>query len=79
MAQGRTLKDLFVSSPPLEEEESGGVGDIQERVVPIPNGGGAGLPNLKDGPRSPRPGWTGFRYRSLLRRAWRPMLITIPE
>jgi len=34
---------------------------------------------LGDGLGSPRPGWIGFRHRSVLRRAWRPMLVSIPE
>lgn len=41
--------------------------------------GGGGSIGWGSGPGSPRPGWTGFRYRSLLRRAWRPILVTIPE
>ncbi|KAG2709403.1 hypothetical protein I3843_05G216100 [Carya illinoinensis] len=75
-AQGRfTLKDLFVSSSPLEETK-------EVTTVGLVGSGslvGGGLNNWKAGPGSPRPAWTGFRYRSLLRKAWRPVLDSIPE
>ncbi|GMI74897.1 hypothetical protein like AT1G68430 [Hibiscus trionum] len=76
---GHTLKDLFVSSPSLEEgndddckiakEEFGGKSEV---VIATKVGGVNGL-------GSPRPGWIGFRHRTLLRKAWRPMLQTIHE
>lgn len=69
-----TLKDLFVSSPPLGLEETHG-GEMEERLGLV----GGGFDNWRAGPGSPKPVWNGFRYRSLLRRAWRPVLTTIPE
>ncbi|WRX13297.1 hypothetical protein QQP08_005784 [Theobroma cacao] len=81
---GRTLKDLFVSSPTLEEEED----DDEGKVVKEKYGGKSevvlasklsGLNALGGEPGSPRAGWIGFRHRMLLRRGWRPMLVTIPE
>ncbi|XWS68830.1 hypothetical protein CRYUN_Cryun04dG0126600 [Craigia yunnanensis] len=78
----RTLKDLFVSSPPLEEEEDD---DDEGKVVKEKFSGksevdlGTKFSDLNGLGGSPRPGWIRFRHRMLLRRAWRPMLITIPE
>ena len=77
--QSHTLKDLFVSSPPLELEETHG-GEMEERLGLVGSGGiGCGFDNWRAGPGSPKPVWNGFRYRSLLRRAWRPVLTAIPE
>lgn len=86
----RKLKDLFVSSPspPLEDRISDKrSGQEEQRVllsssVGIGVGGGFG----SNGGLSLRRGEVGslrrvtatFRYR-LLRRAWRPILVTIPE
>ncbi|KAJ8769834.1 hypothetical protein K2173_008242 [Erythroxylum novogranatense] len=75
-----TLKDLFVSSPAFEGEEE--KDDRKAREVM-----GEGkcdvfkmkVNGLLGEPGSPRPGWIGFRHRSILRRAWRPMLAGIPE
>ncbi|WCJ24479.1 hypothetical protein M5689_006437 [Euphorbia peplus] len=73
-----SLKDLFVSSPPYEAEEN-------KRKVGEMIAGRCEVYRMKvnglggDMAGSPRPGWIGFRHRSLLRRAWRPMLIGIPE
>ncbi len=77
--QSRSLKDLFVSSPPLEE--SNHRGEMEEMIVvkAKSEGIGGGFDNWRTGPGSPKPVWNGFRYRSLLRRAWRPVLVTIPE
>ncbi|XVE75225.1 hypothetical protein DITRI_Ditri12bG0078500 [Diplodiscus trichospermus] len=81
---GRTLKDLFVSSPWLEEEKD----DDQGKVDNEKCGGKSedvlaakfsGVNGIRGEPGSPRAGWIGFRHRMLLRRAWRPMLGTIPE
>ncbi|OMO63966.1 hypothetical protein COLO4_32156 [Corchorus olitorius] len=83
---GRTLKDLFISSSPsLGEENSnndqgkvggGKFGGKNEVVLASKL---SGLNGLGGEPGSPRTGWVGFRHRMLLRRAWRPMLMTIPE
>jgi len=79
------LKDLFVSSPPppedrvtdkrLEEDEVGSlpaVGSVGGGISAARRGGGA------ERAGSFRPVTATFRYR-LLRRAWRPVLVTIPE
>lgn len=67
------LKDLFASSPPAFDER---VSDnVKEEEILPPCGGGA---RRRDGARSRRPVSALFRRR-LLRRAWRPVLVTIPE
>ncbi|KAL9456788.1 hypothetical protein AB3S75_005922 [Citrus x aurantiifolia] len=83
------LKDLFVSSFDEEEEQqqqqnkvsdndSGKIRDKTEvlRAMKKLHGSGAGV---GDEPGLSRPVWAGFRHRYLLRKAWRPMLLTIPE
>lgn len=83
------LKDLFVSSFDEEEEQqqrqnkvsdndSGNIRDKTEvlRAMKKLHGSGAGV---GDEPGLSRPVWVGFRHRYLLRKAWRPMLLTIPE
>ncbi|GLU04707.1 hypothetical protein SLE2022_218430 [Rubroshorea leprosula] len=80
-SNSRTLKDLFVSSPPFGEEEEE---EDKSKVVNEKNDGKSEVlpPKLKEQEvesNSPRPGWVGFRHRLLLRRAWRPMLVSIPE
>ncbi|EXC20516.1 hypothetical protein L484_027070 [Morus notabilis] len=85
------LKDLFVSSPPLEDRVSDNRGEREdeeeeERGLLPPTGsviggfsvGGGGLTARRRGTGSLRPVTAGFRYR-LLRRAWRPVLVSIPE
>ncbi|KAH8483314.1 hypothetical protein POPTR_017G117866v4 [Populus trichocarpa] len=72
----RKLKDLFVSSPPFEQERRGGERGGGEEVGLI-SGGGAAL-RRGGGVGALRPVAATFRYR-LLRRAWRPVLVTIPE
>ncbi|XP_062152052.1 uncharacterized protein LOC133860477 [Alnus glutinosa] len=77
------LKDLFVSSPPpedrvsdkrLEEDEVGlfpATGSVGDGGLAIRRGGPGRAGSF-------RPVTATFRYR-LLRRAWRPVLVTIPE
>ncbi|OMO75725.1 hypothetical protein CCACVL1_16073 [Corchorus capsularis] len=82
---GRTLKDLFISSSPSLGEEN----NNNQGKVGVDKFGGmnevvlasklSGLNGLGGEPASSRAGWVGFRHRMLLRRAWRPMLMTIPE
>ncbi|KAL0461999.1 UNVERIFIED_CONTAM: hypothetical protein Slati_0087500 [Sesamum latifolium] len=67
------LKDLFVSSPPAFE------GPVSENVregLLRSSGGDGGL--RRGGSRPLRPLSATFRQR-LLRRAWRPVLVAIPE
>ncbi|XP_022775544.1 uncharacterized protein LOC111317378 [Durio zibethinus] len=79
---GHTLKDLFVSSPSLEDDDDEGkfvnekFGGKSEVVLATKL---SDLNGLGGEAGSPRPGWIGFRHRMLLRRVWRPMLMTIPE
>ncbi|XP_008797619.1 uncharacterized protein LOC103712776 [Phoenix dactylifera] len=87
-----TLRDLFVSSPPAVGGEVGGEGG---RVSGGDGGGRGGVARrfgfgglavgrfagrLRGGGSGGglRSGSGGLRYR-LLRRAWRPVLVTIPE
>ncbi|XP_010532264.1 PREDICTED: uncharacterized protein LOC104808293 [Tarenaya hassleriana] len=86
---GRTLKDLFVSSPSMGEEDDDESeaeserrkGLTREEVLSAMasklNGAciGANLGSRQD---SARAAWFGFSKR-LLRKAWRPVLVTIPE
>ncbi|KAJ0043384.1 uncharacterized protein LOC116130874 [Pistacia vera] len=74
------LKDLFVSSPPFEEKDSAS-GEDREGLLPVTGsvgGGGSGSVSRRGSAGSLRPISATFRYR-LLRRAWRPVLVTIPE
>ncbi|KAA8530594.1 hypothetical protein F0562_005303 [Nyssa sinensis] len=81
LAVSHKLKDLFVSSPPLEEKDSE-VRDVGEGFLPATAGAGSGVnggaAGRRGGYRSLRPLSAAFRQR-LLRRAWRPVLVTIPE
>ncbi|GFY82867.1 hypothetical protein Acr_02g0011070 [Actinidia rufa] len=71
------LKDFFVSSPPpLEERATEKDGDVGEGILHAAGGGSAD--ERRGGPRSLRPLSATFRQR-LLRRAWRPVLVAIPE
>ncbi|KDP32983.1 hypothetical protein JCGZ_13014 [Jatropha curcas] len=88
----RKLKDLFVSSPPFEdknEDNTDADGEVELLSVTGSGGGGGGgsggggggtggLAARRGGAGSLRPVSGTFRYR-LLRRAWRPMLVKIPE
>ncbi|CAN8238518.1 unnamed protein product [Cochlearia groenlandica] len=87
----RNLRELFISSPPVEESVRGGGGgedgNEMERVLPV-NGVNS---NGENGEylTARRMGFNGsvrpilygpIRCRLLLlRRAWRPVLVTIPE
>ncbi|XP_011021279.1 PREDICTED: uncharacterized protein LOC105123400 [Populus euphratica] len=73
----RKLKDLFVSSPPFEQERRGGERGVGGDEVGLISGGGATL-RRGGGGGALRPVAATFRCR-LLRRAWRPVLVTIPE
>ncbi|KAJ4884058.1 hypothetical protein Rs2_34151 [Raphanus sativus] len=86
----RKLRELFVSSPPVEEGQRGGGGGdsrngTERALVPV-NGvdtnGGVGEEST--GRRmglngATRPMLSGTLRCRLLRRAWRPVLVTIPE
>lgn len=82
---GHKLKDLFVSSPSFEEEEEeeekgkgkSGTFTVAAKLNGVASFGVRNGLSVETG--SPRPSWVGFRYRLLLRRAWRPMLVAIPE
>lgn len=85
----RKLKDLFISSPSssLEDrvfDKRSGQEEEQRELLPSTGslGGGIGtnrgLSVRRGGVRSLRPVSAAFRYR-LLRRAWRPVLVAIPE
>ncbi|KAJ7954129.1 50S ribosomal protein-like protein [Quillaja saponaria] len=80
--QRNSLKDLFVSSPPPMEE---GPDEMDKKIVRGQTAGSVGNVSpdgsvySRVGPASPRPVWLGFRSRSLLRRAWRPVLVSISE
>ncbi|KAF8091615.1 hypothetical protein N665_0441s0022 [Sinapis alba] len=84
----RKLRELFVSSPPVEEGQRGGGGDAgneMERVLPV-NGvnTSGGIGEESTGRRmglngATRPMLSGTLRCRLLRRAWRPVLVTIPE
>ncbi|KAG6579218.1 hypothetical protein SDJN03_23666, partial [Cucurbita argyrosperma subsp. sororia] len=84
LTRGNKLKDLFVSSPPYDGTDA----RINETAIAAPirnvtpvcrkkaddHIGSAGFK-----PGSPRPVWTGFRYKYLLQKTWRPVLAGIPE
>ncbi|MCD7452982.1 hypothetical protein HAX54_019041 [Datura stramonium] len=74
------LKDLFVSSPPPFERSLSE--NTRQGLSPATSGAGggfsAGSAVRRIGARSLRPLSATFRQR-LLRRAWRPVLVSIPE
>lgn len=74
----RKLKDLFVSSPPLEDNVSDRRIEEQEGLLTATNTSAAGIGTTSTTRRSLRPISATFRYR-FLRRAWRPVLVAIPE
>ncbi|XP_022152317.1 uncharacterized protein LOC111020064 [Momordica charantia] len=85
LARSNTLKDLFVSSPPYdgndgEIKEAAATATASPNLIPVckeKEDGEVGSTGWKPG--SPRPAWTGFRYKYLLRKTWRPVLAGIPE
>lgn len=78
-SSGRKLKDLFESSPPFGDEEEDEIKGVEEEIECKREALAAKLKKLEIESGSQRPGWVGFRHRLLLKRAWRPMLMTIPE
>ncbi|KAE8659345.1 peptide methionine sulfoxide reductase A4 [Hibiscus syriacus] len=74
----RKLKELFMASPPSEERESSGKSCEEETKDLLPVTVGSGDELTSRGSGSVRTVTASFRYR-LLRRAWRPMLVTISE
>ncbi|CAL5372502.1 unnamed protein product [Camellia sinensis] len=76
------LKDFFVSSPTLEERATEKIRDVgaefSAATAVAAGGGGGGVAGRRVGQRSLRPLSAAFRQR-LLRRAWRPVLVSIPE
>ncbi|XP_022134107.1 uncharacterized protein LOC111006461 [Momordica charantia] len=73
----RKLKDLFVSSPPGDDKVSDRRIEEQEGLLTASNTSAAGI-GTSTTRRSLRPISSTFRYR-FLRRAWRPVLVAIPE
>ncbi|KAK7310077.1 hypothetical protein RJT34_07310 [Clitoria ternatea] len=70
-----SLKDLFLSSPPNDESVT-----VTNEDKDSSSTANTGLPGSEFRPGSPKPGWTGFRCRSLLsKKPWRPILLTIDE
>ncbi|XVF71591.1 hypothetical protein PTKIN_Ptkin12aG0050700 [Pterospermum kingtungense] len=74
----RKLKELFVASPPFEERDSNDKSCEEEAENLLPVSVSTNDEFSGRGSGSLRPVTASFRYR-LLRRAWRPMLVTIPE
>ncbi|KAI6691533.1 hypothetical protein NL676_028361 [Syzygium grande] len=74
------LEDLFLLHPPLDgpaserRAEARRHSSLEAEAV----GGGGGLAVRRSGSRRLRPVAGSFRCR-MLRRAWRPVLLTIPE
>ncbi|KAJ1390543.1 hypothetical protein SESBI_37444 [Sesbania bispinosa] len=76
LVRRHSLKDLFVSSPPGEEDITNHE-THNDNSVANENSGVNGSGHV---PGSPRPAGSGFRYKSLLsKKAWRPVLLTIDE
>ncbi|TQD81425.1 hypothetical protein C1H46_033010 [Malus baccata] len=77
--QKNSLKDLFVSSPSFELNDRRKADSERDKRAEFGSLVTVGKEIGGFGPGSPRPAWTGFRYKSLLRRVWRHVLVTIPE
>ncbi|GLU10764.1 hypothetical protein SLE2022_275490 [Rubroshorea leprosula] len=73
----RKLRELFVSSPPLEERGSKSGLDDNEGLLPAPMSATDGMTARRGGGSIRQMAGT-LRCR-ILRRAWRPVLVTIPE
>ncbi|XP_061357753.1 uncharacterized protein LOC133302046 [Gastrolobium bilobum] len=74
-----SLKDLFVSSPPRQEEQLHASTPMLGSLA-VGNTALVGSDIWRYRPGSTNPVSTGFRCRSLLKRkAWRPLLLAIPE
>ncbi|KAA8547781.1 hypothetical protein F0562_004211 [Nyssa sinensis] len=79
LAASHKLKDLFISSPPLEDKASAKVKDIGEPFLPATagaGGGSGGTAGRLSRYRSLRPLSATFRQR-LLRRSWRPFSLFV--
>ncbi|XVF20755.1 hypothetical protein REPUB_Repub12eG0030500 [Reevesia pubescens] len=74
----RKLKELFVASPPFEERDGNNKSCEEETEDLLPVTVSSCDEFTTRGSGSLRPVTASFRYR-LLRRAWRPMLVTIQE
>ncbi|KAF8026832.1 hypothetical protein BT93_F3348 [Corymbia citriodora subsp. variegata] len=73
------LKDLFLLSPPLDGPASERRAETRRHLSLEAEGvAGGGLAVRRRGSRRLRPVVGSFRCR-MLRRAWRPVLLTIPE
>ncbi|KAM7279683.1 hypothetical protein ACFE04_006817 [Oxalis oulophora] len=73
------LKDLFVSSPPSFESDDGDETDVLGFLPATGSAGNGGFSPVNSRRGAIRPLSTAtFRYR-LIRRAWRPVLVAIPE
>ncbi|XP_052195758.1 uncharacterized protein LOC127803526 [Diospyros lotus] len=77
LAARHKLKDFLLSSPPLEESDSDNVEEVGEGLSPS-TAVSDGATVRHGGQRGIRPLTLSVRQR-LLRRAWRPVLVTIPE
>ncbi|KAM0958672.1 hypothetical protein ACFX2J_023769 [Malus domestica] len=77
--QRNSLKDLFVSSSPFKLNDGRKTDSERDKRAEFSSLVTVGKEIGGFGPGSPRPAWIGFHYKSLLRRAWCSMLVTIPE
>ncbi|KAL6324851.1 hypothetical protein AAG906_018378 [Vitis piasezkii] len=78
LSASHKLKDLFISSPPLEDRVSEKVRSSVDELPTAESTENSGSGGRRGGPSYIRPLSAAFRQR-LLRRAWRPVLVTIPE
>lgn len=78
LSASHKLKDLFISSPPLEDRVSEKVTSSGNDLPSAEATGSGASGGRRGGTGYIRPLSAAFRQR-LLRRAWRPVLVTIPE